>query len=484
MVGTETVSHPVSTVDGMESGLAVLEAFRDRLVAERSAECLASAVPGDCSTPSELWAEAEQWTSRFAEQLADTAQFANPQAMAKLLAVQERLRRGLEASMAALWNTIDERDAYFVEGHTRPSGFVQASVDLSDYEVTRRKWVAAAVKHLPQVAEGLAAGTFGVAHAAELGRLLCHKRIPTEQVVAAAGPLMEHAGTTDYASFRQLTLDFERAADADGAAQDAEANHRNRDANFAKILDAVLLAGRFGTAQGTVLAEIFERFVDAEFQSDWDEAKQVYGDDVCVELLARTDAQRRADAMQKIFEAAATAPVDGNPVEIVVNLVCDQATFESTATKMAGGTPPPDSPAGTRRFCRTLAGTPIDPRDAVTAAIIGHVRRVVVGGDGVIINMGRKTRLFKGNPRVAAMIQNGLDNHGRCTWPGCRRLHLQVDHATEWSGDDHGRTDIANANGGCGHHNRWKSRGGYTVRRDRLGHWHTYRPDGTEIRPY
>ena len=386
--------------------------------------------------------------------------------------------------MAALWNTIDERGAYFVDGHTRPTGFVQASVDLSDYEVTRRKWVAAAVKHLPPVAEGLAAGTFGVAHAAELGRLLCHKRIPTEHVIAGAPPLIEHARNATYESFRQLTLDFERATDSDGAAQDAEANHRNRDANFAKILDAVLLDGRFGTAQGVVMGEIFDKFVDAEFRSDWDDAKQLHGDDTCAQLLARTDAQRRADALQKIFEAAANAPLDGDPIDVIVNLVCDQATFEAAATAMAGGTPPPDPPAGTKRFCRTVDGTPIDPRDAVTAAIIGHVRRVVVAADGVIINMGRKTRLFKGNPRVAAMIQNGLDNQGRCTWPGCRRRHLQVDHATEWSGANHGRTDIGNANGGCGHHNRWKSRGGYGVRRDQHGIWRTYRPDGTEIKPY
>jgi len=32
----------------------------------------------------------------------------------------------------------------------------------------------------------------------------------------------------------------------------------------------------------------------------------------------------------------------------------------------------------------------------------------------------------------------------------------------------------------CGHHNRWKATG-YTTWRDPKGHWHHYRPDGTEI---
>jgi hypothetical protein len=32
----------------------------------------------------------------------------------------------------------------------------------------------------------------------------------------------------------------------------------------------------------------------------------------------------------------------------------------------------------------------------------------------------------------------------------------------------------------CSHHNLIKNRG-YRTRRDSHGHWHTYRPDGTEI---
>jgi hypothetical protein len=32
----------------------------------------------------------------------------------------------------------------------------------------------------------------------------------------------------------------------------------------------------------------------------------------------------------------------------------------------------------------------------------------------------------------------------------------------------------------CGWHNRFKTRG-YTTHRDQHGHWHHYRPDGTEI---
>ena len=108
------------------------------------------------------------------------------------------------------------------------------------------------------------------------------------------------------------------------------------------------------------------------------------------------------------------------------------------------------------------------------------MRRVVIGSDGVIIDLGRRQRLFRGSARHAALLQGVLDRNGRCLWPGCsRRLqHCQIDHTSDWS--DQGSTDVANSGIVCGHHNVFKTRG-YTCRRDPHGRWHTYRPDHTEI---
>lgn len=131
-------------------------------------------------------------------------------------------------------------------------------------------------------------------------------------------------------------------------------------------------------------------------------------------------------------------------------------------------------------FCRTTSGTPIDPFDAVIASLTGHVRRVVIGGDGVIINLGRRRRCVTGSARDAAILQAALDRNGRCLWPGCRLTHCQIDHTNPW--DNEGLSDVANTGPACGRHNRIKTRG-YTTWRDHHGHWHTTRPDGTEIQP-
>src|SRR3546814_10370442 len=55
--------------------------------------------------------------------------------------------------------------------------------------------------------------------------------------------------------------------------------------------------------------------------SDW-------SSDVCSsDLLARTRAQRGADALYAIFMRAASSPADGRAPEPVVNIVVDQQTF-------------------------------------------------------------------------------------------------------------------------------------------------------------
>ena len=109
-------------------------------------------------------------------------------------------------------------------------------------------------------------------------------------------------------------------------------------------------------------------------------------------------------------------------------------------------------------------------------ALEGYVRFVIHDDTGIPIRWGRRRRLFTGAARDAV-----LSLSSRCTHPGCRvrARRSQADHTLDYARG--GPTDPANGNPRCPRHNRLKNHG-YTVHRDRQGHWHTYRPDGTEIR--
>ena len=92
---------------------------------------------------------------------------------------------------------------------------------------------------------------------------------------------------------------------------------------------------------------------------------------------------------------------------------------------------------------------------------------------GVVINLGRKVRLFTGSAGEAAKLQGT-----RCLWPGCGRHRTHIDHTRDWQFE--GPTDAVNAGPMCPRHDRHKNHG-YSVWRDSHGRWHTYRPDGTEV---
>ena len=160
----------------------------------------------------------------------------------------------------------------------------------------------------------------------------------------------------------------------------------------------------------------------------------------------------------------------------------DAVTFETTLARMrliglqAKGPMrrldevPPD-----QWRCETTGGVLVDPVAAVIAALHGHVRRVVFDSAGNVIDLGRRRRLFTGAAREAVRLQAS-----RCIWPGCNipAGRCQSDHLKDWH--DTGPTRPDNGAPLCGRHNRWKTRG-YRVWRDPNGHWHTQRPDGTEI---
>jgi hypothetical protein len=196
-------------------------------------------------------------------------------------------------------------------------------------------------------------------------------------------------------------------------------------------------------------------------------------------MLERTEGQRRADALAAVFQRAAAADPDAKDPEPILDLLVDEEVYEAQLEAMVRGKPvrfTPDDLA--RRRCCTTSGIPIDPADAVVASLIGHVRRVVLDGDGRIIDLGRRCRVFSGGARTASLLQAALDSAGRCIWPGCGLHRCQIDHTVGWTSG--GSTSPANASPLCARHNRFKTRG-YRCWRDPAGTWHTSRPDGTEI---
>ncbi len=389
----------------------------------------------------------------------------------------EVLRRRLDHATDRSTGHLDASGAFSLDGHRTAKGALQAIGRLSGPEAHGRVQAARALRRLPLVEAAYWEGRIPTAHLRAIARTVANPRV-AEWVPGADPIFAHHASVLGYEDFVAALRQWEALADADGADQGSERAHERRTASVQRsaIDGSFRLEADHGALQGAAMAEIFERFETAELHADWAAARAEHGDDARVEHLARTPAQRRADTLFEIFRRAASA--NGASPRPLVNIVVDQQTFEDELRR-ACGVPvevDPNAHLDDRR-CHTLAGTQLRPAEAVAAALVGHVRRVVLDGAGTVIDLGRRRRLFTGAGRDAAFLQALLRGPGGlgCLWPGCdgRGGCLQVDHR-EPAGRD-GPTDVANSDAYCGFHNRIKERRFRPVRGPD-GAWTIHRP--------
>ena len=456
----------------------------------------------------------------------------------------EAVARKVRAVQLRVVDVVDQTETFRSDGHRSAGVLAGVAGRLSSREWKRRDRECRCLRAMPMVADGLVAGAIGACQVDRIARVWVNPRVQA-QFTELDGQVAVLAARLSYEELDRRLTNWVREVDEDGTADRAAACHENRDVRIVDEFDGGWsIDGRFGSLDGAQLHAIHRAFIEAEFAADWAEAREVHGDATTVAHLARTDAQRRADAFKRMALLAAdawAASRGGSVIDLTVTV--DLELFERELARMAGGTPEPRSGidlgpipdddrldrSGRRRGadaaaeaeprahgrepgshgdaghdadaapdahpgqgpevgrcpegpvprsgfrCETIDGHPIDPREAVAHALVGRVRRAVIGADGVVIDLSRRIRLFTGPSRLAVQL-----SATHCPWPGCTvpTSHCQADHLQPWS--DGGSTSPGNGAPMCGRHNRWKEHG-FTVRRDARGRLHVHRPDGTEI---
>ncbi|MEZ5408467.1 MAG: HNH endonuclease signature motif containing protein [Acidimicrobiales bacterium] len=406
----------------------------------------------------------------------------------------EQLHRTIGAAQLDNLTAIDTTQAHRIDGHRSVENHTAHVLKISSEEAGRRTRAARALRALPQVAEALRSGRIGLCHARLLAGVHANPRI-RRQVIERQEKFLRWADEESFDDFRAKVLDWERATDMNGGFKDNERNHENRNVRLVNnsIERTWDLSGQFAADQGARLREILDHFTDVEIKADWAEARSRLGDAATVADLKRTDAQRRADALERIFNDAAGAPSDTSRPAIVHNIVWSADAYLALADLLGADAAALDThwsatltdPEAQRAQwcnpdtyrCSTLDGVPLEPVEQFFSSLANEVRRVIVNTKGVVIDLGRKARLFTGSARLAAQLQ-----HPHCIWPGCHipTTRCEVDHLHDYGKGGH--TNPGNGAPLCGFHNRWKQKGFATTRDPVSGRWRTYRPDGSVIR--
>lgn len=464
---------------------------------------------------------------RMFDRLLDAALGDSDAAIDEQIRELELAARRLEARRAALIGVSEHRGAFRVDGHRTMSAYLRAACNASDAEATRSRRIARACVAVPALGEALLAGRIGVSQVLEIARIQTNPR--TRQFFERVAPIFLAMAEHDSAADLRDEIDsFVNLADQDGAYAETYCHIEQRTAAV-NVVDGTLDMRATG-GDALVAAEVaatFDWFVEQEFQRDAAERVELYGDAAVQHPLARTDRQRRFDAIVTMTRAARAHGDGTKPAPVVVNVVADPRTThdvlanhglvvtpgDGTGQGAAPGTfddsgeDDASAPDGGRcdvvdlvdltgadellaeaandparwldRRCQTTSGVAIHPELLLRALLTGYVRRVVVDGQGVVVDWGRRRRLFTGPAREAAKLLVR-----RCTHPGCT-VHARVatvDHIDEWV-RDFGRTDQRNADVPCDTHNRYKSQAGWRTRRDDHGRTWRIRPDGTIVLP-
>lgn len=410
-------------------------------------------------------------------------------------------RRRLDAEMSAALAVAKGRNLHGTTGHRTMAAFCRAQLNWSTTESGRRLGLARAVDAVPGLGEAWAEGRFGQPQAIKLSTVNANPRV-ADQLPDYAPQLLQHAEQMPYSDFATVVDHFVNRADEDGAHDDRDhaiEGRRARVVDVAGTLD-VRATGGDGLVTAELIA-IHQRFTEIEFRNDLAANRREHGELADGFSLPRTDRQRRFDALVAIFRAAESVGNIGTAAEPLVNIAVDAATWGrmllaaglSTATDLDGRPVDPftglavdeandllvDLSGPERRRCETTDGVPLHSHDVLRAALAGHVRRTVVDSDGVVIDLGRRQRLFTGSARRAAKLLIKHCEHAGCEVPAA---WCEVDHIDEWDRDA-GPTDQRNAAVLCRSHNNDKHQRKWRTRRAGNGCSYTIREDGSVIMP-
>jgi hypothetical protein len=304
------------------------------------------------------------------------------------------LRGRLEVTEARAVRAFDDAGAWLADGARSAAAWLAWRRHTPLGENRRLVRHAHAVASLPTVEEAWETGRIGPVHVAALLRLDTPRT--HEAFVEGHQVLVDAAGSQHYAKFKQACDYWALHADPDGAEQHAEAGRDGRCLHHNQSwrgqwhgtysLDPV---------SGTVFAETLEAIEQELFETDWAQAKVRLGRTPNHRELARTPAQRRADALVEMAVRARTAPPDGKRPRPLISVLVGYETFAGPVCEA---------------FNRTVL-TPTTIAQWLTGA---DVERIVFDPASRVIDVGHRTRFYRGALRHGIEIRDRACGHPTC----------------------------------------------------------------------
>lgn len=359
---------------------------------------------------------------------AEPSRLAGPESVVALYRQLERLSAVAARASAAF----EAAGTWEADGARSAATWLARRCDQPVGVARRRVALGRSLRHMPAVEAAWLAGALSEAHVA----LLAAARTPATAVCFERdeGLLVDQAGRLTYADFARCLAYWAQLADPDAADAGAEARHRARRLRLSQTFGGSwALEGMLDPVGGAIVAAALGRVEEELFRSDSAEAAARVGEDVSVADLARSPAQRRADALLELARRAGAVPPGARLPEPLFTVLVGEESFS--------------------RVCELADRTVLAP-GALTAWLgEGWVERVVFDGPSRVTNVGIRRRIFAGATRRAVEVRDRECFHDFCEEPAER---CEIDHTEPWAAG--GPTTVDNGRVACGFHNRQRHR--------------------------
>jgi hypothetical protein len=340
----------------------------------------------------------------------------------------QRLRSMADGHCLRAAGALESSQAWVADGARSATAWIAWQCGTSRGRASAAMVGARSLRDMPRVEAALLAGDLTTDHV----RLLAHARSVAPAAFAEDGEerLVHLAGELRFTQFETAVRYWCHLAAPNDVEDDARRRWLGRRVHCSRTFEGnVVLDALLDPVTGEIVARELERLERELFEADLAEARERVGPGASLTDLARTPAQRRADALRVMAERSAAKPPGALEARVLLQVLTGDKSVE--------------------RICELSNGTVVTPGEVLPLLDRADVERAIFDGPSKVIDLGVRRRLFTGATRTAVQLRDRQCVHPSCDVPAER---CEVDHIQPY--DRGGPTQQDNGRCLCKYHHR------------------------------
>ncbi len=336
-----------------------------------------------------------------------------------------------EAFVTEATAAFEAGEEWAADGAKTAAAWIAARCRVPRPVARRRVRLGRTLRHLPCCAEAWREGQIGTEHARAIASARRHR---TEASMARDEPmLVAQACQLGFDDFERALDYWKQLADPEGADAADEERRAGRSVYLESSYSGMWLGQMtLDPVSGSIVSAELNRLEHQLFEADCAEAKERLGRTPRIDELARTSAQRRADALVEMAARSRTAPADGIRPAPLFSVFVGYETIQG-------------------RICELENGTVLAPCALSPWMDSAYFERAIFSLGGRV-DVSVRARLFSGGTRRAIELRDRICTHPYCYEPAGS---CQADHIEPYA--DGGPTTQENGRLLCGFHNRLRN---------------------------